>query len=157
MQRSAVHLHRVSQRHVGWNQKSPIWTPDQRTNFHRSNVHCSCFLVQESLFFLLVSFGSGSFAAIRPWRLDSHSLLWIVDVDVCVCYENSVKHLFGLQFLRLVTLMNLSSAAEVTVSYIPVAVLMRDSFIIVHDGFCNCTWRNFQSSWHFPDRLTFMS
>ena len=32
----------------------------------------------------------------------------------CVCYLNSVKHLFGLQFLRLVTLMNLSSAAEVT-------------------------------------------
>ena len=35
----------------------------------------------------------------------------------CVCYlnsVNSVKHLFGLQFLRLVTLMNVSSAAEVT-------------------------------------------
>ena len=32
----------------------------------------------------------------------------------CVCYLNSVKHLFRLQFLRLVTLMNLSSAAEVT-------------------------------------------
>ena len=32
----------------------------------------------------------------------------------CVCYLNSVKHLFGLHFLRLVTLMNLSSAAEVT-------------------------------------------
>ena len=32
----------------------------------------------------------------------------------CVCYLNSVKYLFGLQFLRLVTLMNLSSAAEVT-------------------------------------------
>ena len=31
----------------------------------------------------------------------------------CVCYLNSVKHLFGLQFLRLVTL-KLSSAAEVT-------------------------------------------
>uniref|UniRef100_A0A4W5PAF4 Diacylglycerol kinase n=1 Tax=Hucho hucho TaxID=62062 RepID=A0A4W5PAF4_9TELE len=28
----------------------------------------------------------------------------------CVCYLNSVKHLFGLQFLRLETLMNLSSA-----------------------------------------------
>ena len=34
----------------------------------------------------------------------------------CVCYMNSVKHLFGLQFLRLVSLMNLSSAAEVTLS-----------------------------------------
>ena len=32
----------------------------------------------------------------------------------CICYWNSVKHLFRLQFLRLVTLMNLSSAAELT-------------------------------------------
>ena len=32
----------------------------------------------------------------------------------CVCYLNSVKHLFGLQFLRRVTQINLSSAAEVT-------------------------------------------
>ena len=29
----------------------------------------------------------------------------------CVCYMNTVKHLFGLQFLRLVTLMNLSLAS----------------------------------------------
>ena len=28
----------------------------------------------------------------------------------CASYLNSVKHLFGLQYLRLVTLMNLSSA-----------------------------------------------
>ena len=33
-------------------------------------------------------------------------------------------------------------------SSIPVAVLMRASFIIALDGFCNCTWRNFQSSWN---------
>ena len=32
----------------------------------------------------------------------------------CVCYLNSVKHFFGMQFMRLVTLMNVSSAAEVT-------------------------------------------
>ena len=38
-----------------------------------------------------------------------------------------------------------------------VAVLMRASFSIVLDGFCDCTWRNFQSSWHFPYWLTFMS
>ena len=43
----------------------------------------------------------------------------------CVCYLNSVKHLFGLQFLRLVTLMILSSATEVTMGLcFPVAVLV---------------------------------
>ena len=36
----------------------------------------------------------------------------------CVCYLNSVKHLFGLHFLRLETLMNISSAAEVTIPFL---------------------------------------
>jgi hypothetical protein len=43
----------------------------------------------------------------------------------CVCYLNSVKHLFGLQFQRLVTLLNLSSGSS-----FPVVVRMRASFII---------------------------
>jgi hypothetical protein len=34
---------------------------------------------------------------------------------------------------------------------------MRASSIIALDGFCYCTWRNFQSSWNFPHWLTFMS
>ena len=55
--------------------------------------------------FLLVSFSSGFFAAIWPRRPDSHSLnSWCWDV----CYLNSVKHLFGLQFLRLLTLISQS-------------------------------------------------
>ena len=58
----------------------------------------------------------------------------------CICYLNSVKHLFGLQFPGLKSLMNLSSAAEVTLG-LPflVAVLMRANFIIALDGFCDCT------------------
>ena len=59
---------------------------DQRTDFHCSNVHCSCFLAQASPF-LLVSFSSGFFAAIQPWRPDSHSLLWTVDVEMCLLLE----------------------------------------------------------------------
>jgi hypothetical protein len=43
---------------------------------------------------------------------------------------------------------------------------VKESFIISLDGFCNCNWRNFQSSWnflhllklhYFRDWLTFMS
>ena len=86
----------------------------QRTHFLWSNAHCSCFLAQASLFLLLVSFSSGFFAEIFPWRSASHIILWTVGCLRCVCYLNSVKPLFGLQFLRLVTLMNRSSAAEVT-------------------------------------------
>ena len=57
----------------------------------------------------------------------------------CVCYLNSVKHLFGLQSEVQFTLMNLSSAAVVTGSSIPVAVLMRSSFIVALYGFWDCT------------------
>ena len=45
---------------------SNLDSSDQRTDFHRSNVHYSCFLAQASLFFLLVSFSSGFFATIQP-------------------------------------------------------------------------------------------
>uniref|UniRef100_A0A8C7M3E5 A disintegrin and metalloproteinase with thrombospondin motifs 2-like n=1 Tax=Oncorhynchus kisutch TaxID=8019 RepID=A0A8C7M3E5_ONCKI len=43
---------------------SDLDSSDQRTDFHRFNVHCSCFLAQASLFFLLVSFSSSFIAAI---------------------------------------------------------------------------------------------
>ena len=41
-------------------------------------------------------------------------------------------------------------------SSFPVAVLMRDSFIIALDGFCDRTWRNVPSSRYSPYWLTFI-
>ena len=67
---------------------SNLDSSDQRTDFHRSNVYGSCSLAQASLFFfLLVSFKSGLFATIQPWRPDSHSLLWTVDVEMCLLLD----------------------------------------------------------------------
>ena len=44
------------------------------------------------------------------WQFNHEGLIHVVSSEQlmlrCVCYLNSVKHLFGLQFLRLVTLMN---------------------------------------------------
>ena len=92
MRRSSVHPHHFSQSHGSWNQKSPIWTPDQRT--HLLVSFSSCFLQQ----------------------FDHEGLIHAVSSEQlmlrCFCYLNSLKHLFGLQFLKLATQMNFSSAAE---------------------------------------------
>jgi hypothetical protein len=83
-----------------------LWPTGNVMKEIKSEINHSLYLTEASLFFLLVTFSSGFFAAIRPWRPESYGLLWTVEMSV---YLNSVKHLFGLQFLRLVTLMNLSS------------------------------------------------
>ena len=113
------------------------------------------FMAQASLF-LLVSFSGGLFAAIWPWRPDSHSVLcdsWCWDVSVTW----TLKYLFGLQFLRLVTNELALCSRGNSGSSIPVAVLMRPSFIIALEGCCDRTWRNVQSTWNVPYWLTLMS
>ena len=109
---------------------SHLDSSDQRTDFLRSYVHCSCFLAQASLFFMLVSFCSGFFAAIRPWRPDSHSFLWTVDVAMCLLFDlceafiwPAISDAGNCNDLMLCTRGNSGSS-------IPVMVLMRASVII---------------------------
>ena len=57
----------------------------------------------------------------------------------CVCYLNSVKHLYGLQSEtsnsnELILCSRVNSGSS-----FPMAVIMRDSFIKVLDSFCDCT------------------
>jgi hypothetical protein len=123
--------HTASHKDSVRNKKSPILTPDQRTNFHLSNVHCSCFLV-----LLFVSCSSIFFAAIWPWRPDSHCLLWTVDVEMCLTWTLWSIYLgcnfWGSNELILYSRGNSGSS-------IPVAVLMIAHCIIALDGFCDCT------------------
>ena len=131
---------------------SNLDSSDQRTDFHRSNVHCSCFLFQASLFILLLSFSSVFFAAFRPWRPDSHILLWTVDVselyEAFIC--DAISEAGSSNELILCSRSNSGSS-------FPVVVLMRANFIIVPLCVLDCHWRIIHSSWHFPVWLTIMS
>ena len=147
-----VHLFTYSASH-----KDSLDSSDQRTDFHWSNVHCSCFFAQASLFYLLVSFSSSFFAAIWPWRPDSRSLLWTVDVEVCLLLELWEAFIWAAIWGAVNSNELILCSRGNSGSLFPVTVLMRASFIIALDGFCNCTWRNFQSSWNIPYWLTFMS
>ena len=146
MRRSSVQLLCVSQRHGGWIPKNAnLKSSDQRTDFHRSNVHCSCFLAQASLFFLLVSFSSGFLAAIRPWRPDSRSLLWTVDVEMCLLLELCEVFIWAAISEAGNSNERILYSRGNSGSSFPVAGLMRASCIIALDGFCDYTWSNFQS------------
>ena len=110
---------------------SHLDSSDQRTDFHQSNVHCLCFLAQASLLFLLVSFSSGFFAAIRPWRPDSCSLLWTVDVEMCLSLELCEEFIWAAISEAVNSNELILCSRGNSGSSFPVAVLMRASFILV--------------------------
>ena len=91
-----------------------------------------------------------------PWRPDSHSLLWTVDVEMCLLLELCEAFIWAAIWDAVNSNERILCSRGTSGFSFPVAVLMRASFIIPLDGFCDCTQRNFQSSWNFPDWLNFM-
>ena len=114
MRRSPIHLLCVSQRHSGWNQKSKIWTHPTKGQISTTLMSIARVSwpkqVSSSYLCPLVVDSMQQFDHEGLIRAVSSAQLMLR----CVCYLNSVNNLFGLQLLRLVTSMNLSSAAEVT-------------------------------------------
>ena len=112
--RSSVHLLCVSQRHGGWNQKSQIRT-------HQTKGQTSTGLMSIARVSWLKQVSSCYWCPLVVVSLrhfNHEGLIHAASSEQfmlrCVCYLNSVKHLFGLQFEVQLTLMNLYSAEEVT-------------------------------------------
>lgn len=108
------------------------WTHQTKAQIS-TNAHYLCFLAQANLFFSLVCFSSDFLQQFRHEGL-IHTVPYWQFMLRCVCYLNFGEHwILAFPFPK------------------------RSSFIIVLHVFCDWTWRNFQSSWTFPNWLTFTS
>ena len=111
MQRSSIPLLCVSQRHGCWNQKYPIW-------IHQTKGQISTVLMSIARVSWLKQASSSNWGSLVVVSLQQFDLIHAVSSEQlmlrCVCYFNSVKHLFWLQSEVQLTLMNLFFASEVT-------------------------------------------
>ena len=111
IQKSSVHLLCFSQRHCG-----QIWTNQTKRQIPTGlmSIAWVSWLKQVSSYWCPL-------VVVSLQKFDHEGLIYTVSSEQLILrflfYLNAVKHLFGLQFLRLITLMNLSSAAEVTLGF----------------------------------------
>ena len=103
----------ASHKDRGWNQKSQIWTHQTK-----GQISTGLMSIARVSWPRQVSSYWCPLVVVSLQQFDHEGLIHAVSSEQlmwrCVCYLNSVKHLFRLQSEALLTLMNISTAAEVT-------------------------------------------